>query len=62
MASLTKVLEEIRDFSRDTKQLTEIISELTNVDQKIAETRIEKVEDHVQNVEQTLSKMKKAWH
>lgn len=59
---MTKVLEEIRDFSRDTKQLTEIISELTNVDQKIAETRIEKVEDHVQNVEQTLSKMKKAWH
>lgn len=61
---MTKVLEEIRDFSRDTKQLTEIISELTNVDQKIAVagTRIEKVEDHVQNVEQTLSKMKKAWH
>lgn len=59
-ASLTKVLEEIRDFRKDTKQqLTEIISEITSVNQKLAEaeTRIGKVEDRVQNVEQVMSKM-----
>ncbi len=59
-ASLTKVLEEIRDFRKDTKQqLNEIITELTSVNQKIAEaeSRIGKVEDRVQNVEQVMSKM-----
>lgn len=58
--SLTKVLEEIRDFCKDTKQqLTEIISEITSVNQKLAEaeTRIGRVEDRVQNVEQLMSKM-----
>ncbi len=59
-ASLIKVLEEIRDFRKDTKQqLNEIITELTSVNQKIAEaeSRIGKVEDRVQNVEQVMSKM-----
>ncbi|KAK9533243.1 hypothetical protein VZT92_008377 [Zoarces viviparus] len=59
-ASLTKVLEEIRDFRKDTKhQLNDISSELANVNQKIAEaeTRIESVEDRVQNLEQVLGKM-----
>ncbi len=59
-ASLTKVLEEIKDFRKDTKQqLNEIITELVNVNQKIAEaeTRIGKVEDRIQNVEQVMSKM-----
>lgn len=62
MGSLTKVLEVIRDFHRDAKQqLTENISKLTYVNQKIAEadTRIKKVEDCIQTVEQTLSKMVK---
>lgn len=59
-ASLAKVLEEIREFHKDTKQqLNDIKIELTNVHQKIAEadTRIETVEDRVQNVEQVLNKM-----
>lgn len=59
-ASLARVLEEIRDFRKDTKQqLDDIKTELTNVNQKIAEaeTRIESVEDRVQNVEQVLSSM-----
>ncbi len=59
-ASMTKVLEEIKDFRKDTKQqLNEIITELVNVNQKIAEaeTRIGKVEDRIQNVEQVMSKM-----
>ncbi|MGL5598285.1 MAG: hypothetical protein ACRDDA_09290, partial [Aeromonas sp.] len=58
--SLTKVLEEIKDFRKDTKQqLNDIITELTSVNQKIAEaeSRIGKVEDRVQNVEQVMSKM-----
>lgn len=43
VASLAKVLEEIRDFRKDTKeQLSDIKSELTNVNQNIedAEVRI----------------------
>lgn len=59
-ASLIKVLEEIRDFRKDTKeQLNDIKSEITNANQKIAEAemRIETVEDRVQNVEQVLSKV-----
>ncbi|CAL8256143.1 unnamed protein product [Arctogadus glacialis] len=60
VASLTKVLEEIRDFRKDTKQqLNDIKAELTNVNAKLAEAemRIENVEDRVQNVEQVISKM-----
>jgi len=46
-ASLTKVLEEIRDFRKDTKQQqNKIISKPTGVNQKLAEveTLIVKVE------------------
>lgn len=60
VASLARVLEEIRDFRKDTKQqLNDIKAELTNVNAKLAEAemRIENVEDRVQNVEQVLSKM-----
>ena len=40
-ASLAKVLEEIRDFRKDTKeQLNDIKSELTNVNQKIVEAEV----------------------
>lgn len=63
--SLTKILEEIRDFRKDIKeQLTGIKSEIISVNQKIteAEVRIEKVEDRVQNLEQTLNKMIKVMH
>ncbi|KAF0033376.1 hypothetical protein F2P81_013442 [Scophthalmus maximus] len=63
VASLTKVLEEIRDFRKDTKhQLNDIKAEITNVNAKLAEAemRIENVEDCVQNVEHVLSKMIKS--
>jgi len=59
-ATLAKVLEEIRNFRKDTKeQLKDIKSEINNVNQKIteAEGRIGKVEDRVQNVEQVMNKM-----
>ena len=59
---LVKVLEEIQDFRKDTKQQpSDIKAELTNVNTKIAEaeTQIEKMEDRVQNVEQVLAKMMK---
>lgn len=61
--SLTKVLEEKRDHRKDTKhQLNHIFSELDSVYRKIAEaeTRIERMEDGVQNMEQVPSKMIKA--
>ncbi|CAI5691467.1 unnamed protein product [Oreochromis niloticus] len=64
-ASLAKVLEEIRDFRKDTKeQLNDIKSEIISVNQKIAEAevRIEKVEDRVQNLEQVLNKVIKVMH
>ena len=60
VAGLTKVLEEIRDFRKDTKQqLNDIKAELSNVNARLAEAemRIENVEDRVQNVEQVLSRM-----
>lgn len=63
--SLAKVLEEIRDFRKDTKeQLNDIKTEITSVNQKIAEAevRIEKVEDRVQNLEQVLNKVIKVMH
>ena len=59
-ANIAKVLEEIQDFRKDTKQqLNDIKFELTNVTRKIAaaETRIEETEDRVHNVEQVLNKM-----
>lgn len=64
-ASLAKVLKEIRDFRKDTKeQLNDIKSEITSVNQKIAEAevRIEKVEDRAQNLEQVLNKVIKVMH
>lgn len=64
-ASLTKVLQEIRDFRKDTKeQLSAIKSEISNVNQKIAEAeaRVDKVEGRVQNLEQMLNKVIKVMH
>lgn len=59
-ASLTKVLEEIREFRKDmNKQLNEIKVELTKVDQKVedVENRVGEVEDRTQNMEQVLGKL-----
>lgn len=58
--SLATVLQEIRDFRKETNQhLNDIRSELTTTNTKIteAETGIGKVEDRVQNVKQVLTKM-----
>lgn len=64
-ASLTKALQEIQDFRKDTKeQLSAIQLEIANVNQKIAEARerVDKVEEHVQNLEQVLNNVIKVMH
>lgn len=58
--SLTKVLQEIRDFRKDTKeQLSAIQLDIANVNQKIAEAqeRVDNVEERAQNLELVLSKV-----
>lgn len=64
-ASLGKVLAEIREFRKDTKeQLEDIKSEISNVNQRIeeVEVRTEKVEERIQNVEQVVSKIIQVMH
>lgn len=56
--SLTKVLQEIRDFRKDTKeQLSAIQLDIANVNQKIVQVqeRVDNVEKRAQNLEQVLS-------
>lgn len=58
--SLTKVLEEIREFRKDmNEQLNDIKVELTKVDQKVEDVknRVGEVEDRTQNMEQVLGKL-----
>lgn len=59
-ASLTKVLEEIREFRKDMKeQLHDIKAEITKVEHKVevVEDRVGKIEDRTQNVETVLGKL-----
>lgn len=47
----------IWDFGKDTKQLSNINVDLTDIIQNIAETRLKRVDDGIQNVQQVLTKM-----